>query len=68
MDKHSQKARHEFLKEPLHNISLSNHEMQLIREAVDYYLLHQADEMLIFEYQLILDDIEGIIAEWGVNK
>ena len=65
MDKHSKKALHEFLKEPLHHISLSNHEMQLIREAVEQYLLHQADEMMIFEYQLILDDIDEIIKEWG---
>lgn len=47
-----------------HTIVVSTKEMQLIREAVDQYLRHQADDMLIFEYQLLLDDIDETMEKW----
>lgn len=64
MDKHSRKARHEYMKEPLHDVMISKQELMLIRESVEYTMKHQADEMLIYEYQLLLDDIDEILHDW----
>jgi hypothetical protein len=49
-----------------HTIVVSTKEMQLIKEAVENYLQHQADDMMIFEYQMLLDDINETMEKWEV--
>lgn len=42
------------------HIIVSPKELQLLKEAVEVYMKHHADEMMLFEYQMMLDDIEAI--------
>lgn len=61
MDKRLRKALREYQKkEEGITVILSPKELQLIKEAVEIYMKHHADEMMLFEYQMMLDDIEAI--------
>lgn len=61
MDKRMRKALREYQKkEEGITVILSPKELQLIKEAVEVYMKHHADEMMLFEYQMMLDDIEAI--------
>lgn len=61
MDKRMRKALREYQKkEEGITVILSPKELQLIKEAVEIYMKHHADEMMLFEYQMMLDDIEAI--------
>ena len=61
MDKRMRKALREYQKkEEGITVILSPKELQLIKEAVEVYMKHHADEMMLFEYQMMLDDIETI--------
>ena len=41
-------------------VIVSPKELQLMREAIEVYVKCHADEMMLFEYQLLLDDIDEI--------
>lgn len=61
MDKRIRKALRDYQKkEEGITVILSPKELQLIKEAVEVYMKHHADEMMLFEYQMMLDDIEAI--------
>lgn len=41
-------------------VIVSPKELQLMKEAIETYVKCHADEMMLFEYQLLLDDIDEI--------
>lgn len=45
------------------SILVSPKEWQLIREAVETYIKHHADDMTLFEFQLLIDDMDQIEEE-----
>lgn len=50
----------QYRKEDGIHVILSPKEWELIKEAVETYLKHHADDMMMFEYQMILDDMAEI--------
>ena len=42
------------------HIIVSPKELQLLREAVETFVKCHADEMMLFEYQMLLDDMDAI--------
>lgn len=47
------------------SVIISPKEWQMIKEAVETYMKHHADEMMLFEYQMLLDDMAEIEEKRG---
>lgn len=63
MDRKMKKALRNYQRreEGIH-IIVSPKEFQLLKESVEYNMKHNVDEMLLFEYQMLLDDMDEIQA------
>ena len=63
MDRKMKKALRNYQrKEEGIHIIVSPKEFQLLKESVEYNMRHNVDEMLLFEYQMLLDDMDEIQA------
>lgn len=63
MDRKMKKALRNYQrKEEGIHIIVSPKEFQLLKESVEYNMKHNVDEMLLFEYQMLLDDMDEIQA------
>ena len=63
MDRKMRKALRNYQrKEEGIHIIVSPKEFQLLKESVEYNMRHNVDEMMLFEYQMLLDDMDEIQA------